>query len=379
MRVQTRVRFIALGCLGVLFACSKGGSDADEQQLLNELGFANPITMIVAVGQPASGSGAALLLATGYASIHPMTGEAPYFSFNVNAPMSNGNAVLTVGKRSIVGRSDAKDWTEGSIEYFAETVTYNIELEDKLKSATPVAFDGFSLRLVAFKDPAVGKWQVSTDPTRGTHYIQDDVNLVTNRLLSFGNSKVSDLTNQAAAAQKEAFDAIQQQLASDGLLKQDGSDPDVLISPRAHLAYYRKMNSGHGGVTIAQVEQYCEKQTAGSYKWHVPTVDELTPATTVTGYNEQNGASNGGGHLIDTPDGRLWGQLGRSSNPNTMLATDAYLTKTPFPAVGGLTVYQIGANGWGSFTYMQTTQGNNLEAPLNTDLTLHVICVADAK
>jgi hypothetical protein len=362
----------------------------NHESALDAIGFNNPLAITVQLDQvPPIPNGqynddnaslAALLIRANYASTQPSPDSAPWWHFNVSGGTLNGNAfTFDAGSRVISSRSDEQSWTEGSVQYFAETITYSIDLNGQLKKVVKAPLDGLTLRFVAMKDPAIGTWQISNDPTRGTKFSQDDVTLLSNRLAAVGSDALGVLTVEIYRARNEAFQEIQNRLASDGTLERNATDPHVLVSKKNQIMFYKgdTINNPQS-TTIGALKSYCSALQAAGKSWHLATSQDIqemiapvTPSSTVI-------------NVIDTPDHRLWEDFSTPESPGFQIITDSaqmYFSYTQtshdFKAVS----YQLQFQGSQFIPSVEQTTYDIIAADADTaplrGLPIKVVCVAN--
>jgi hypothetical protein len=214
----------------------------------------------------------------------------------------NGNEFsVTAATRTVTGRSDEKSWSEASVDYYAETISYSINVENNIKTVAGITPSTSTLRLVAYKDPAVGTWQVLRDPVRGTKFNQNDAMALTNQLAAVGAKSLQSLATAIAAAREAAFRQIQSELAAKGILAKSDSNSAVVISRNNNLAYYVKANQ-FNSLSLRQAVNFCGAVQALPYQhWRLPTQAELNIIFA-------------NGRAVDTPDGRVWGPMSQPTS-----------------------------------------------------------------
>jgi len=307
---------------------SKTISDADKTTLLNAIGFNTPLAITVQLdrvspdpnsqGVDGNASLAALLIRSQYVSTLPSPNSAPWWHFNVSGGTLNGNAfTFNAGSRVISNHSDKQSWSENGIQYFAETITYSITLNDQLKKVVNPSFNGLTLRFVAMKDPAIGNWQISNDPARGTKFGQDDVTMLTNRLAALGSDALGILAVEVNRARNEAFQEIQNKLASDGTLERSPTDPRVLVSRKNQTMFYKGDTINAQNTTIGALKSYCSAIRAAGARWHLATSQDIQKM--IAPLNPSSSVIT----VIDTPDHRLWGDFSTPESPGFQFITDS--------------------------------------------------------
>ncbi len=376
---------------------------ADEIQALGALfpqGFASPLAYPVSLsldhadsdGQlnPIRRDYVALAVQVGALSVTPDTTKSPWWRFERGAAplIDAGHGALSVGERTIVARSNQREWTEGGKPRFAETVTYVVKKNPRLTMIPADQFGPFSVRLVLARDPASGRWTA----TMGTALLSADEGGAITRAL---DPAIADANAKLAAAITEArgraFAAIEQSLKDQGVLERDPADPAVLLARKAGIAYFTKFNS-FDSTTLSDLMRYCARQgPARRGPWRLASEADLKAVI--------GGPS--GNALIDTPDRRLWGALGTpvkivgwyvvvpTSNVSTdngskrfstydlpARLTDPQVVRYRLDIDGAMTP---GGGGWVGFGH--TVRAKMLDAPLEVDGRddMRVVCSAPLK
>jgi|CXWL01.1.fsa_nt_gi hypothetical protein len=311
-------------CLTICVVASCGRPNIDIRPFLDEAGFSAPVlvetqpaNVIGFRGQLANDANAArfaLLVHEGLVSVAPHNGE-PWWEYNTASNISNNGGSLSavLGRRSIVGHADARHWQEEGKEYYAETISYVVDVDSAFRSITTRRLGPFSLRIVLANDPRVGHWQLqSHEFLSGSGTRSSDEDVAINQVLSpLAQAGLQDLPSQIENAKTATFDSIERDLASRGVAR--GARPDVVVSSTARLAYYTGFGTVFGRdlgnrdsstmptELLAAAAQMCRSVSASPYSgWRVPTESELRAVM-------QPGGE--GVVLLDTPDNRLWGRL----------------------------------------------------------------------
>jgi hypothetical protein len=259
------------------------------------------------------------LMAAGFITAMPDTSGGLYFHFNVvRGSLDGQTAIVPIGARTITARSNEKYWTEGSIQYFAETVNYTLTFESPLAAALQSSGFTDSFRLVLQLDPANGAWALATMPGRSTTFSPQDAQNLTNLLDQYPTSALLEGVQSARSA---AFNAIANQILSSGQIMRSKS-PQVLLNPGAKLAYYTAPYNLPPNSTFDQARAYCASVSVPGYSgWRIPTQAELY--TALTGSDDQM-------HFTDSPDHQIWGAILGSPQPNTVNASPLLLTDSFF-------------------------------------------------
>ena len=302
---------------------SCGASHVDDLPALQALGLDKPVTVAVPLNTIADAQGnlqenfnthvVALLVKGGFLDAVAAPESEPYWRLGVKSGTAKSEGVLDaqdrtyvirIARREIVERSNERNWYEGSIQFFAETVSYKFVFDEAIAALVSRKEIGpAALRLVMENDPARGAWQISID--RGT--TSNDSELVTalNGVLDVaGQAAEQELLAKITAIRQQRYAAIEAEnakiannLATEGVIEH-GTDPNVLVGRRSGLAFYIG-TSGKAPSSIMDARSYCSKiQTSGYRGWRIPTRKEL-------------GTAVRDGKLADAPDGRLWGNIAK--------------------------------------------------------------------
>lgn len=307
--VETRFALLALACLAGTSSCGPSLPAIDEKPFLAEIGFEQPITVTVHIGPENLGSEenanmVAFLVKAAALRVTPNPSAAPWWSFDHVGEFSQ-----TVARRIVIGRSNQRDWSEGSINYHAETISYRLDIVPPF--ALPAVPNGqsFTLRLALKFDPAIGQWRLAE---RGTQFDpRDAVNILT-QMMNVGAMSRAELITAIAQAKIAAYDQIEQRLKDDGVLER--VHPAVLVSRANGRAYYIGVAPVRA-TTMQEALDACTRISEAGYgPWRLIAFGELTVFS-----QDQFGS-----RFIDVPDGRLWGTTGQPI-PNS----DAwFLTRT---------------------------------------------------
>ena len=127
----------------------------------------------------------------------------------------------------------------------------------------------------------------------GGKSLWEDRPAITKALASGGIAYLNSLLAKISDATTRSSDMTAQQLEAQGVIAR-GTDPSVVISKSAKLAFYTTGES-FAGRTLGDIDPYCQTLKVGGYSnWHWPTRQELGAVVSSTGV------------LIDTPDRRYW-------------------------------------------------------------------------
>ena len=311
MKKNIKILSIAVACLALL-SCGKSAPDFDEAAILSQIGFNNEITVSANFSNLLDYRGnvqanddtrmLSWLYTIERAALKPNPDKAPYWTISAPSGISDGKIVVPVAKRSIVNRSDPEQWDEGSVDYFAQTITYQLELQDKVKAKVPsIAEKQYTFRLVIKKDPAVGTWTVAE---RGNTFDETDTQELREAINTQGS--VDFLQERIAATKSEAFDILEKRLAADGTIER-GTFPETAVSKKNKLIWFT------GAVVLdghhrSELEGICSALAAPEgVKWRPPSAGELL--TLMKPVNRNFGMGDWNRALFDTPDQRLFGEL----------------------------------------------------------------------
>jgi len=334
------VRLLVFFLVVALLGCGHPRPDVDDNQVLNALGFKQLMFATIQfnpnngeIQTDGSFNLAALYTKAGYLRVVPDTASSPWYSLTstdvTTAAYSNGAYILAIGKREIGGRSNERYWTENSVQYYAETISYSIDFPAKIKSALDSQIGAFQVRLVFANDPAVGSWKLSE--RSDLQSLSSDRDAVVSGLVAEGAKYAGTLSELLVRARKNAFDQIEHNLAASNVLERAPDNNEVLINKSRHLAYLaRPVSISHppantlerwwasgGAYTLAEVEAYCAGVHTPHYQnWHAPSAVEMDTVV-IGGPNPR---------LIDAPDGRLWGQLAVPTIRGGDVESDTFVT-----------------------------------------------------
>jgi hypothetical protein len=115
------------------------------------------------------------------------------------------------------------------------------------------------------------------------------------KAVAIGRNDLPLLNMTIAKTRVGVFDGIEKQLRDGGLVERT-TNPSVVLSPNAKLAYYISTDD-FANRKLNEIGPYCSNLHVGKYSWRWPTLDEIRPVV---------GAD---GRLVDTPDHRIWGQI----------------------------------------------------------------------
>lgn len=338
--MRTRFAIIVGVALVGLASCGRHPPKVDDTKFLSDIGFDQPISVTVQLDRVANPQGqvfldnngqiTALLWKAGLVEVVPNFSRAPWWNFRVSGGTLQGDTfTVEVAHRKITDHSNDKRWSEGSVDYFAETIAYRLDPVDKLAGvfSADATANSFSLRLATKNDPAVGNWELAE---RGNEFDKSDGNSLQAWMSASGQKLAPALAQAIHGAQSQVYDQIERNLAADGTLAKSPADPNVLISTKHRLAYYTKFYSVIR-ISLSEAEQYCANVRTAKYtNWHLASIDEL--ATLDSGQHS----------IIDTPDWRLWGDLARPNGVDTV----NYLSSTPTSGMPGVTEKYYSGNGY---------------------------------
>jgi hypothetical protein len=210
---------------------------------------------------------------------------------------------MPVGQRHITGRTEQRSWKENAIDHYAETITYTITTTPELQKAGLAVLGPFSIRMVMQNDPAVGHWQVQSDPLTGAMpgLASGEEVAIQNQLTAFGSAHEGEMQAGIASAIAQAFNMKEAAMAAAGGLARDPKVPFVSFKRSANLAFYTKVQPSQS-MSPTQMLDYCRSlKTPGYGPWRMATIDDLKALLDQFPF----------GRLVDLPDGRLLRDLGR--------------------------------------------------------------------
>lgn len=331
MRLLLSILLSVLAICG-LSSCGRNGPPLPEKEILAAVSFDAPLIATASLQQQVDTNGnlsnsedaplLALFQRVGIIRIDANPNGAPWWRFSfTTGTLARGQLSIEAARREITGRSEEKYWSEGSFEFYAETITYNLVLAPTIARVLDSPPVTGSLRIVLRNDPAVGTWKPYFAPERGIKWSRDDSGVVRNMLELTGKTFIPELGEKIQRARTSAFETIERQLASDGILERDAKDSRMLVSKKHKLRY----NLGSTfrisqGVTLGQLKQYCRDSNVGKFAWRLPAIEEL--GTIFGGHN-----FFGGTGLVNTPDNRLWSDFAIPTSPGFFILSN---TATPY-------------------------------------------------
>jgi hypothetical protein len=156
-------------------------------------------------------------------------------------------ASYKIGMRTVEERTGGHKWEEGSVKYYAETVSYKIVPNAQFASAfEPV--EHIQFRLVLRFDNADDKWVLATGAD-GTTFDPQDVQRVEPQFVAADLGPLRAAIDKARLAE---FAAIEAQVLAAGQIART-SDIHVLANRRAGLAYYRTFAPFAPSLTVMHV------------------------------------------------------------------------------------------------------------------------------
>ncbi|HEY1707207.1 MAG TPA: hypothetical protein VGG10_03010 [Rhizomicrobium sp.] len=348
-------------------ACSRNRVPPGEQDALASLSFGVPFTVHVSLNQSIDGAGnlsgdpgeinlLALFARANLLRATPNMARSPWWQFTAVAPYwSNGTLLVPAARRVVTKRSEQAYWTEGSTQYYAETISYVLEPTAPLARVAKDLHVAGSLRLVLQNDPAVGHWQMDGDPLRGTKWSQDDGRALIRALIDIGGDHTVALHSQIQSARNSAFDLIERSLAGGGVMQRVAGEPGVLFSRANNLHYAVAGNLRLGSITVAQLRATCAQVHQAKLTWRLPHLDELRTLFGRTDFFNQ-------ASVVDTPDHRFWPQFAAVAPPGLIVASDTPDANRPM----SLLVFRLNAVGAQFVPQFQLTALNLFGADFET-------------
>lgn len=392
MRLLLSILLSVLAICG-LSSCGRSGPPIPEKEILAAVNFDVPLITTVSLRQQVDANGnlsnsedaplLALFQRAGIIRTEAYQGGAPWWRFAMSVgTLTREQLSIEAARREIAERSEEKYWSEGSVEFYAETIAYKLVLSPAIAGAINNPSVTGSLRIVLRNDPAVGKWKPFFAPERGTKWLRDDSEVIRDMLELAGKAFVPELGQQIQRARTTAFDTIERQLANDGTLEKDARDSRMLVSKKHKLRY----NLGSTfrisqGVTLGQLKQYCRDSNVGKFAWRLPTIEEL--GTIFGSHNFFNGTA-----LINTPDNRLWSDFAIAASPGFYILSSTakpYISYTATSHIFNDTAYRLELQGSQFISQFQLTNVSLSGADLDTaratggyggDYFVKVLCVA---
>ena len=296
-------------CVLFWIACPSVQAQMNEGQALAAIKFNQPVAVSFSTAYILDGQGnlnstldtqiISLLNKSGHFLVVPNMATRPWWNFALGGSGGTVNGVIVdipVGKRLITKRSAKEGWSEGSIKFYAQTITYMIEFDNNIKPLIGRNLTELTLRVVEYRDPAVGNWQLLTGTNRGTRYNHNESSLVQKTLAAAGTQYLDVTRGNIASAIQTSHNATQNQLAASGIVEKGPFPGTLLIKKYDLLLYLGDTFPAQPGVTIGRLKQYCSDVRVGNTRWRLPTFNELQKLTQEA--------------RLDTPDHRLWGDVG---------------------------------------------------------------------
>jgi hypothetical protein len=312
MQLATTWRTVCAVAVASLAAACGNLGQPEDAQAIDAIGFNAPVAVSAQTNTlyaadpllPDQPNTLFLIFLTEAGALEPVAAadRPPWWVFKPVAGGAAGDQItLPIAHRKISGRTETRQWTEGPSKLFGETINYTVEVDPNVKGLTTRSFGPFSFRLVLVNDPAVGHWTVRSPGGFDTPIAALDTPQVLNAVAQQSRASVNDFQQRIGAAKQQSYGAIQKALQDNGVLMRSTKAPNVLLSPRAHLAFYIQPNDQAAGA-LGDYLAYCRAVRVPGYgPWRLASQAELTA---VTEMREQGLRT-----LIDTPDRRLWGAI----------------------------------------------------------------------
>src|ERR1700729_2936389 len=206
---------VAVGIIATLGSCAPKVPQIDDAPFLSAIGFNQPIAVTAhfdhlydAQGRFAADDNCAyvaLLAKAGYVSIVPNTAGAPWWGLRTNGGTLAGSTyTVPLAKRILENRSDEQSWTDGTAQYFSETVTYSIRYAEAINTLSDPPSPRFTLRLVLVRGSSTDPWRVFNDPTRGTQFDHRDATVALQEIAQRGRRHLTEFVRSVEVAQGQA-------------------------------------------------------------------------------------------------------------------------------------------------------------------------------
>jgi hypothetical protein len=361
---------IAAVIAGAIFLLSSQMGGIDDNELLATANFDQPIHLNAQLNALYGNDGRfqeganpptiGLLVSSGVVTVQPSLDAAPWWHFNVEAGRLSGEQVSVVfAQRQLLGRSEVRRWSDNGSDYFAETVSYNISIDQRFNLLTNRTQGPFLLRLVAVNDPRASHWSVSSLQYLGRQGDNvDEAHALMRLVTSVGSNTLAELQNKIGAARASAFNSIAQQLATDQILLPDPNNGDVLISPRNHLAFLKRLVP-FTDTNIATLIGYCRGvQMQGYGQWRVASRSDLSGVLrTQAQYYPR---------LMDAPDGRLWGAIATPLSSGNGGSASIITSDVSDNAGNRYSIYSLPATAYAPFIEgYRIAEDGSLDGPAN--------------
>ena len=367
--MATSFRCLA-GILAYLCLAACGAGSPDDQPLLDAAGFAQPLVGNVKIWNAyltysglQSNRDAALtaaLVEAGQVNVEPQATQSPWWRFSMPGGGRSELAFL-IGRRKLGGRSEVRNWSNGPIKCFAETISYTIDVDAGFRKAGLTEIGPFTYRLVAANDPSVGHWQVGSSACGEAAPLQSDIADAETRVADVGAALIPRLAERISGAQTEASNQVERDLAGRGMLARSAADPNVVTSRQNRRAWYLGPLE-LGGKTFADLETICRGiRSRAASGWRVPTPQELGQIL----------YDSGSLSFADAPDRRLFGRFIPGQDGTYRIWTNTWSSYVNHLFV--MTILNMHGNGFGGWdTLFANQQAEETLGPGD-----RLICVAN--
>jgi len=302
--------FAALAA-ALMCSCGPGGLPGAGSRIdpfLEQAGFSAPVSVqintdryqifgygnsVEAIQNSDNVHAISFLVANGVISVAPMPEGPPYWKLQTaDGGAIAGRQSFAFGTRRITGRSEARSWKEESIDYFAETLTYMVDVSPQLGNVQPRELGPFTARVMIADDPRVGDWALRSIDFSTANARQADLFTAQQIVSAQGSAARQQFLQAVVNARGVSFQAIADQLATNGVIAGDPRHDNVRISTANNLALAFLAPVQRS--SIRELVERCQSLSLEGYSnWRVAGYGDLAR------FMRNN-------FLIDAPDGRYW-------------------------------------------------------------------------
>lgn len=353
---------------------SSDTSDVDDQPLLAQThlfdqSVVQTVSLADAVHQDEPAFVVSLLVKSGSLSVEGTTSGSPWWQYAVkDANVTRQGDVVTfeVGAPKISEKSEVRDWKDGAVEHFAETVSYTVQASSAISAVSQNQLGPYKIRLVWTNDPRVGHWQLddSTGPANARSQIEAG-------LEAAGQPYLPHLRAQIGRAQQDAYEQLKNQItAQTGM--EVGPSPNLVINKRLQAAYYFPPDRFNDH-RLGDFDAACRNvKLSVGHNWRWVTRNDLNPIL------------NQRGNLIDTPVHAFWPGL---SNANATIPVNTFHVPNGFATLQDLATIEpkdtfywqdtlnLYDNGNGSFTSSTPPSRNTSDSKEGSSFDIRILCI----
>jgi len=295
---------LVLASASIACACSPTGlGSPDDTPVLEAIHFSQPVNLQVSLNSSAPPTNIqAALSRAGYISAAPYSNGDPWWHFNLNdGQLANNNtdAIVNMGERQIINRSEQRSWSDNSIQYFSETINYKIVIAPRLKVASVGDIGPFSIRIVMVNDPSIGHWTLQNDPLDASETMPaaPENDAVMTQLNNLGLASAAAFRGQIVESIQDSYHQVAAAILQQSGLQPKNTDLGVLVASSRHLAYLKDVSDLPDGAVFADAKSYCANLKRDDLAWRLATFEEVNEVAP-----QVNGSTR-----MDSPDGQIWG------------------------------------------------------------------------